>query len=867
MAKATGGDAATTRPDLIRRVRCWIFSCSEPIGDRDVSAAEGTRMIDALRRYVAPGSFGDWRWLSWTTTVVVTAIVLWVLHPTLLFTSRMPSGGDMTAHLLSPDILRDQLLPNLRLSGWSYDWYTGFPANTFYMIPPQLAIVGLSSGPALPVAILLGGLAAVLVVKALWSWTRWVQAACLGAAAVLVWVALDLPYGLAFKLVVVAGLLTLPAAVAFLARNLGSPHPIPGLAAIGALGFMLDQSYTIVGGNFYATMAGEFYFSAGFSLMIFGLAFAARGLREGGFQVVTASLLGAAVLSHVAMAVAFLPFMAVALLWAKPEGLAWSAWLVRFVRWFGWVAVVVGLISAVWLLPFIQFHGYLNNMGLGKESTYQLWLVDKLAYGRNALFLLTAVCFVGGLVYRRAFFLWSSTIAAMGAVMFVLLPGGILWNPRILPMYSLGLYLGAVCGLWVAVRVALGAVRSELERRGDEGLQSLFRGFAAVGVTAIALVAVILPIRLIPIGTEVPAPAVTDPALPTFSHWSIGAISVPRFAAAGWTEYNFGGFESKPGWDEYRALMRTMEGVGKAHGCGPAMWEYDATLTRFGSPMALMLLPFFTDHCIGSMEGLYFEASQTTPFHFLLQDALSPKPSRAQRNVAYRGLDVGRGVQYMQELGTRYAILQDPTVVRLAESNPDLHEVARSGAWRVYEVSGSSLVAPLAFEPVVLDDYPTDTLDWLDASTKYFAEPRAWPQAVVADGPDAWRRVAATDVPERISVGETPVVSNLRVEPDSISFDVSETGKPVRIKTSYFPLWEASGAAGPYRSFPNQMIVVPNERHVTITYGRSLGELVGWVCLGIGFAMLVARGVWPNTPVRELVSSARRRRNKVEDEK
>ncbi len=190
MAKATGGDAATTRPDLIRRVRCWIFSCSEPIGDRDVSAAEGTRMIDALRRYVAPGSFGDWRWLSWTTTVVVTAIVLWVLHPTLLFTSRMPSGGDMTAHLLSPDILRDQLLPNLRLSGWSYDWYTGFPANTFYMIPPQLAIVGLSSGPALPVAILLGGLAAVLVVKALWSWTRWVQAACLGAAAVLVWVAI-----------------------------------------------------------------------------------------------------------------------------------------------------------------------------------------------------------------------------------------------------------------------------------------------------------------------------------------------------------------------------------------------------------------------------------------------------------------------------------------------------------------------------------------------------------------------------------------------------------------------------------------------------------------------------------------------------
>jgi hypothetical protein len=53
------------------------------------------------------------------------------------------------------------------------------------------------------------------------------------------------------------------------------------------------------------------------------------------------------------------------------------------------------------------------------------------------------------------------------------------------------------------------------------------------------------------------------------------------------------------------------------------MWEYEGDLQRFGTPMALMLLPYFTDGCIGSMEGLYFEASSTTPFHFLNQSALS----------------------------------------------------------------------------------------------------------------------------------------------------------------------------------------------------------------------------------------------------
>ena len=42
--------------------------------------------------------------------------------------------------------------------------------------------------------------------------------------------------------------------------------------------------------------------------------------------------------------------------------------------------------------------------------------------------------------------------------------------------------------------------------------------------------------------------------------------------------------------------------------------------------MALMLLPYWTDGCIGSMEGLYFESSATTPYHFLNQSELSEAP-------------------------------------------------------------------------------------------------------------------------------------------------------------------------------------------------------------------------------------------------
>ena len=68
------------------------------------------------------------------------------LHPDLLLTNSTPAGGDMGAHVWAPAFLRDELLPSLRLSGWTPDWYAGFPAFQFYMVVPSLMIVAVNSG-------------------------------------------------------------------------------------------------------------------------------------------------------------------------------------------------------------------------------------------------------------------------------------------------------------------------------------------------------------------------------------------------------------------------------------------------------------------------------------------------------------------------------------------------------------------------------------------------------------------------------------------------------------------------------------------------------------------------------------------------
>ena len=64
---------------------------------------------------------------------------------------------------------------------------------------------------------------------------------------------------------------------------------------------------------------------------------------------------------------------------------------------------------------------------------------------------------------------------------------------------------------------------------------------------------------------------------------------------------------------------RSATSTAAAGRCGSTRATSTATAPRWRS----MLLPYFTDGCIGSMEGLYFESSTTTPFHFLNQSELS----------------------------------------------------------------------------------------------------------------------------------------------------------------------------------------------------------------------------------------------------
>ena len=137
------------------------------------------------------------------------------------------------------------------------------------------------------------------------------------------------------------------------------------------------------------------------------------------------------------------------------------------------------------------------------------------------------------------------------------------------------------------------------------------------------------------------------------------------------------------------------------NGCGRAMWENNEDNGQYGTTMALMLLPHWTDGCIASMEGLFFEASGTTPYHFLTTAAMSKQSSNPVRELRYDNNDAaGRRAP---PAGARRALRDGAHRRGQAAGGPARAELlATSGPWEIYQVADSDIVVPLDVQPVVV---------------------------------------------------------------------------------------------------------------------------------------------------------------------
>ena len=775
-------------------------------------------------------------WVSAFSVFLSCFFVLWVLNPEgALFKLSTPTGGDLGAHVWGPAFLRDELLPNLRLSGWAPDWYAGFPAYHFYMVVPMLFIVVLNAGLVLPLLILAIGLISFTVFKLVAQNPKHWRSAFFPTICLLLLI-IPFHYGFAFKLVTAAGLILMPFAGWRMGRLAGLPEPTPALLGASTLAFIFDRSFNIMGGNLMSTMAGEFAFTLAITFCLIYIGMLLRGVETGEKRAAAALLLALTGLCHllVVFFALIVSFVAVATRLSRAS-----------VRWITEVGLLSGLISAFWVLPFWWHRSHLNDMGWEKLTSYSsyLWSRDQLAADfltndppLQLAIVLAAAGAVLSLVFRRRLGVVLTISVIVLALAFIYLPEGRLYNGRLLPAYYLSIYLLAAIAIAETIRI-LGFLVQKAAK-GKERIGNLVSGSIGFLVVVLFIFYLAVPLRVLPGGK-----------MHGNAYQWMGYETEDLNIGRSWALWNFEGYETRTGdstgggWEELAGFVITMDDQAREYGCGRLMWEYSSELTRYGTPMAPMLMPHWTDGCIGSMEGLYFESSTTTPFHFLIQSELSTAPSRAQRDLPYRSFDIDAGIDHLQQLGVKYYAASSQVATAKAQQHPALNEIANSGPWTIFKVKNSELVAQLDFEPAIFDHLKHS--EWLNPSVEVFQEGS---QAVVRTlgGMNDWQHVDLEGEPERIGLPQVEV-SGINVDTDRIEFKVDKTGVPVMVKTSYFPNWKARGAEGPWRATPNLMVVVPTEKEVSLEYGRSPIEIVSILLTLAGLISLAFVARKPNS--------------------
>jgi hypothetical protein len=749
--------------------------------------------------------------------VACTGVTFKELQPSKLFLNTTPAGGDMGAHVWLPAYVKDHLIPNLRITGWAPDWYEGFPALTYYFPLPMFAIAFASY---------------------------------------------IIPYNISFKLISVAGLVTLPVCCWAFGRLARMPFPGPPCLAVGALAYLFGREFTIYGGNIASTMAGEFSFSISLSFAMLFLGVVARGLNTGRMRALAAVLLACTAFSHI-LPTFFAVGGAVVIFAMRLE---WGRWR-NNLRRLGWIAPVLiigGLVTAVWSLPFEYRLPYATNMGYAKITTYltSLFLPKELW-----LYVLAGIGFALSLARRRQLGIALGILAILAALVFRVAPQARLWNARVLPFWFLLLYLLAAVAFAELGMIALEAMR---------GWRSEYKYLTVpIGVLLIGLVWVGYPLWDLPFGhtvTKTTTVAGSTTQTTTTQYYDFfGVKSTDHSFISGWVNWNYSGYQSpgKSRGPEYFDLVDAMKSIGddSSLGCGTALWEYEPELNDMGTPDALMLLPYWTNGCIGSEEGLYYESSASTPYHFLNVAELSDQPANPMAGLDYPSApDVAEGIDHLQIQGVKYFMAETPDIEAAANADPDLKLIKSVGpftvdyttgtqlgdqqrTWDIYEVKDTALVTPLKNQPVVLDNLPSHDKveqDWLNDTQDWYLAPNEWNTFETASGPASWTRVdpqPTTDTDGKLVYPNLPQkklppvkVTDIKQTTESISFNVSRVGVPVLIKQSYFPNWQASGAGEVYRASPNLMIVIPTSTHVKLNYGYTPVDWIGFILTLIGLA-------------------------------
>ena len=373
--------------------------------------------------------------VAFSVVGAATLFVLWQLHPSLLLENAAPVRGDLPGHFRTAQLLRDELLPHGHITGWTQDWFTGYPVLTFYF----------------PLGSVLTALLSYLI-----------------------------PLPVALKLVAASGPLLLPAAAYAFARLNDRDRLSSACFSVAIIPLLQMEGLLMVGGTISSMAVGEYGYGLALTLGLLTLGIALRGHRTGRHRALAAGLLAATVLLHIIPAAMMCLGIVLSTL-GKPNRAK--------VRWTVSVFAVAGGLTSFWVVPFLL---RLPLTGGTDFPRYPVNLKTLLPPGIGPLAVVvalglavTVLAVASGVRKLDRLEPLLLAMAGLAEVMMLITPEGQVLNARFLPFWVLFL-----CLLGGSFLARLAQAIDDYRKRARRGAPVSTPALACLVMPAIFLVAV-----------------------------------------------------------------------------------------------------------------------------------------------------------------------------------------------------------------------------------------------------------------------------------------------------------------------------------------------------------------------------------------
>jgi hypothetical protein len=729
------------------------------------------------------------------TLVLVYFVILSRFDITLLCTDTILTGGDSASWFQVLKTLKEEYLPRGRVFGYSLANFFGYMEGQHYFLLPFLfaAISGFF-----------------------------------------------MPLTIALKIATVAGGLALPLTMFMAVSSISGKKRAGAIAASFALLFLFNESYTIFGGNWLSTFAGEFCFSWATALLPLLVSSIVCDLRDERSGIVSGLLLGLIGLCHffVFMPAFFLPFFPIfgilPHVFSRKKGTHTHER--RIVRRAAYTYLSAFLVMAFWLLPMaatrmwaqpisILWH-FESLKDLARQTLAWIWMPSSVLFlyasigskRKHDPQTVTSALMLYG-IYACAFLFFVAPGLGMPDIRFV---------PSALIFSSLGL-----------------AVLT------DHFLESVAKGPSVPGrfwVSAAPIAAVLT------IGLACSALAV-----------AIGKNS------PSWFGWNYSGYEAKTEWPFLKALEAR---YGSTIPKGRFLWEKQDQKDNkdFGSERGFESLYLFTGFPSG--EGIHYGSSMMARATTYLQSTYSKNPVDPEPERIYSEISPGSWVDYFSLTRAQYIITHSPEITSLFSGHPSFSLDFRRGKFSVFRFIGFegsyveilsarniSIVKPKAggfradyyryFKDNWGFDYPFVSSVFADRHIRDAvakANPEGLPRPLMRPHPmpvaynsveynsieyDSYDEYRTLGLPKaRIENSTSPPLPPKSVNHEYmdnfvIRFETDSPGEPHYIHSSYAPGWKSNQGERIYPISPGFMLIYPESKSVVIEYRRTFWEILG----------------------------------------